>query len=436
MANIDLGNLTRYDGKIKQYTEDKYLSKNTANWQMTNKAGAVTCYPVPDTELEPIVDFSFKEIPPISGDKSPNNPSTINGVMNINVGRCGKNLLVYPYRTNSILFSDLTITANNNGYVNFDGTKITTGRGAFSITNGTFDGGQNSVPCSVELVPGIQYTASLNLANGSISNTNDILLAIIDHDAGVYIATCGIGESVSFTPTHRHFRARLEPASGVVFSDVTVIPRLELSTDITSFELYSGADYTFSLDNTYYGGKVNLATGLMTVTWKGAILNGTEEWAAMDDINGWHPYYPVVENPAETYGRLSTDDLGVNRPMCTHASFTISYGGNINSTQFGMWGAAGRIILFSDKSMTDWKAWLAQQYANDTPVTVVWPTNNPFAVQLDPIRIKSLTALDKNTPRLNTLYTDADSIQVGYQKHPARTAYELENAILALGGGE
>ena len=97
MPVLDLDGLTRYDGHIKDYIG------RFANWQKSEKASAVAIYPVPETVLEPTVDFLFTETPPASGDKGPTNPSTITGVSSVLLSQIGgKNLLAYNFEGLSI----------------------------------------------------------------------------------------------------------------------------------------------------------------------------------------------------------------------------------------------------------------------------------------------------------------------------------------------
>ena len=65
-----------------------YLEASEWNWQKTLKAESVTFVPVPESDLEPVVDFIFTETPPAEGEKGLDNPSTIAGVSSITVTHC------------------------------------------------------------------------------------------------------------------------------------------------------------------------------------------------------------------------------------------------------------------------------------------------------------------------------------------------------------
>ena len=79
-------------------------------------------------------------------------------------------------------------------------------------------------------------------------------------------------------------------------------------------------------------------------------------------------------------------------------------------------------------------AWLHDQYEAGTPVTVAGLLKTPQTVQLTPLQLTALAQKDKYTPRINTLYTDADSIQAVYRKSLIHDEDEKVQAIVALGG--
>lgn len=425
MANIDLGNLTRYDSKIKQYTDDKYLSKNTANWQMTEKAGAVTCYPVPDTELEPIIDFSFKEIPPVSGDKSPSNPSTIEGVNSISLTRCGKNLIDASSLVASNTGRGVTWTSNN-GIVTINRTEIGS-KTAFYNLKGSYN--------NPSLFPAGTYTFARGIGSSNVriglafGNTT-----LWNEDGSVLEKTFTLSSPVF----GRLYYALYQDS---VADSIVTMPQLELGIGSTKFEKGEGNTYTYSLGNTYYGGSVNLATGMMTVMHAYAELDDSyTTWTWESNQHNSTTGLQYTQGYGPSFFGASTKNETVRCSHFAHGSFSADtvVSGLQSTSAIALAGTNGSQLRFavSFETKEEWLNWLAAQKQAGTPVQLVAELATPQLIQLIPQQIKSLSALDKNTPRLNTLYTDADSIQVGYQKHPARTAYEFENAILALGGGE
>jgi len=443
MANIDLGNLTRYDGKIKEYAEDKYLSKNTANWQMTEKAGAVTCYPVPDTELEPIVNFSFKEIPPTSGDKSPTNPSTIEGVSSIDIGVHGKNLFRYN-KTGT--YAQVSVSVDTDGVITLNGTCNAAAGVSVYINDDTYYTPYIPVNTQKYLVAKIEHISGSYTGVNSSNQICNVQLRRRSLETGVdgfewmYILSTD-GNTAIKTWNYPLFNyinnvfvgAILTLIGGVSYNNYKIRVQYEFSDTLTpsNYESPIISSYTLSLGNTYYGGSVNLATGLMTVKYRGIVFTGQENadsFTEAGEVNNSGIYrhcYNITDYLAPR---------GVIDACCTHFNYSATswYSENI------LFYPSNNFINFFTTFPTkvDFMTFLSTQYSNNTPVVVTYILANPYTVQFNSVQIKSLTTLDKNIPRLNTLYTDADSIQVGYQKHPARTSYELENAILALGGGE
>ena len=270
----------------------------TLNWQKSEKADVVAIYPVPETTLEPTVDFMFTETLPIEGEKGPDNPSTIVGV--------------------------------------------------------------KSVSCNV----------------------------------------CE-SEGVYDTP------------------------------------------YSIDLGGTYYGGTVNFATGVLEVTKKYIVLNVV---SASDGINA-DGYVASRAWPGVWGGsNVVNDGLAVceELPYSTapDAGERFYIGSAASNGERPLWcllspsrldfsGAVDPSNPTSAESRTAVYAYLAEH-----PLHIVATLETPQTVTLTPNQILSLAQSDKYTPRLNMVYTDASSVQVGYAKSPIRSEYELTQAIAAIEGSE
>ena len=109
MPYVDHAGLSRFDGKLKDFAFSGFAGLDMANWQKTADAGAVSFSPVPEMPLDPVVSFAFTETGPAEGTKGPDNPSTIAGVTQAKVTRCGKNLCPAPpagvSTVNEVVFS-------------------------------------------------------------------------------------------------------------------------------------------------------------------------------------------------------------------------------------------------------------------------------------------------------------------------------------------
>lgn len=281
MPYISLDNLTQYNERLRDYIDSTFDKLDGANWRKTASAQSVTCYPIPESPLEPEVAFKFAETPPESGTKGPDNPSTITGL--------------------------------------------------------------EAVSCAVCASEGVDET-----------------------------------------------------------------------------------EYSIDLGGTYYGGKVNLATGVLTVTHGRYVFDGTENitsWTALENVG----------RAAFPCGGIEA--LSGGEQACSHLPYTYSWSAdNIHAYVNINDGQNGAILFAPYFTEEDMKSWLASEYANGTPVTLVWPLRQSLTVQLTPVLVRALPATSHYTPRQNTIYTSHESVQVGYAKSACKTSEDLVNAIVALGG--
>jgi len=88
MPYISLDNLTQYNGRLRDYIDGSFDKLDGANWRKTSAGQSVSCWPIPESPLEPEVTFKFSETQPESGTKGPDNPSTIVGVESVSCNVC------------------------------------------------------------------------------------------------------------------------------------------------------------------------------------------------------------------------------------------------------------------------------------------------------------------------------------------------------------
>ena len=375
-----------------------YMEASEWNWQKTKKASMVTFKPVPESDLEPVVDFMFTETPPAEGDKGPDNPSTIAGVSQAKITRCGKNLCpIDKFYIGSS--TGLTVSANTtDGYISISGTAST----SVSIYLRNVSG-KNSVFASNIILRGKTYTFSLS---GDAPSGVALNLFVKATEASAWTARVNVtsGHSRTYTIPATTYDAilRIDIASETTL-DCKCYAQVEEGATSTPFEPYEETDYTIQLGDTYYGGSLDVATGVMTVTYSGMVLDGTENWMA--GATGSYNNYTLAISPnAKSVPRLEN---------CTH--FLAE--GNLSTDTEHFYATGGGVHFFSSKpDLASWKSWLASQSQAGTPVVFTYFID-PFTVQLTPIQIRSLPAIDKYEPRINTIYTDQEAVQVGYQRY-------------------
>ena len=363
---INLDNLARYDMKAKARAEGLYADASAACWQKTSKAGAVTCVPAPETPLEPVVEFLFKETLP-EGTKGPSNPSAFAGVSSVFIRRTDINFLTVPYKrfkieqANVWVSNGLTYTLNTDNTITVSGTATATSYFALFAESG-----------ANECMPSGTYTIK------ATGNSGINLVCYAKNDTILKSATTS---DVSFTldeTTTGRFYYRI--ASGTVLSNYVLTPQV-FYTGVSEDGFSSAPDFsiTLSLPSTYYGGTLDVASGRLTVSHR------------------------MVEPSS---GTVDISD----RPALLPLEYTDTY---------------GRTVTSADGTSLD---------CGTSGGQIVYRLASPYTVQIDPTPIDSLPALDKTSPRINTVYTDAENVQVGYAEHPAYTEELINNAILALGG--
>ena len=421
---ISLENLERYDSKMQEHFASFCASKEDGMWRQTEKAGAVSFWPVGNSPLEGTVDFMFTETPPASGTKSPDNPSTISGISSVKVTRCGDNILPSNRKSNYSGEAG-TFSTDADGYVSY--SAMSDGRAfVYSVCN-----------AQVYLHAGQQYVLHTEVKTAATSSYRTIKI-LDEYNTAVLTASPGDSDnSHTFTPPH-------DGMYGVIYKiyDGTYRFSLYLGSTVASFEPYAGADYTIQLGNTYYGGSIDLATGLMTVTWHYALVDpATMTYQVFLEYVGTN-CAGISINPQSLSGNkgkakgyksaysnrfATTNDstYTVDKEMCytTNGSTGIVF--KMNKSRF----PDGTDFTSIASIAAGFNTWLASN-----PTYVAFKLATPYTVQLTPPQILSLLQPDKYVPRLNTVYSDAEAVQIVYQKNPVRDKFEKVQAIIAQGG--
>ena len=409
MPYLNETGLAYYSEKLKPWIASqpvKTIPSSLNPWTLSDKAGAVTCWPVGGTPLLPTVDFLFTETGPAEGTKGPDNPSTITGVSSVKVTRCGKNLLPIP-AVGTTTINQVGFTVNADGSITVNGT---------ASADADFFISPNKIPTfgKTIFISGCPSGGSLSTYSLHLAVYNGSIVTFVNDDFGSgYLY-------VNANP--RQIIASIRIKSGFTANNLVFYPQIEFSSTATSFESYSGNDYTLPLGNTYYGGSIDLATGVMTVTHAAIKIGDISGFTYRSDFSGcWTPASTL--QPGASY---------TENPVCTHAIFTS--GADFSSATDGVfrWGAGG-----TNKTWWYYKSTATtpeEFYAEYGDAYLAFKIQVPYTVLLTPTQILALPQSDKYTPRLNTIYTDASAVQVGYVKSPIREEYELTQAVVAQGG--
>lgn len=410
MGYLDNKGLERYSWLVR--------NKLAKNDQMTRTVGAATLFPAPETELEPIVDFIFTETPPAEGEKSPSNPSTITGVAQATVTRCGKNLVKTPFYTSSTTtVHGVTFTIDNNA-----GTITVNGRADQDNDARIYFVGGSGKP---RLVGGKSYCFS-GCPSGGSTDTYYMGASMYTVVGGAYIrglgSDTGSGNYWSITEDCT-FSANITIKAGTEVSNLVFRPQVEEGLTVTAFEPYIGNDYTISLGDTYYGGSVNFKTGEMIVAWQGEQLNQFIDINAIysstiacvyNTLNGHEGNISNIQNfmACDKFPPLNGSG-DVEHCRFTGATGISRIGTNfyISKSRLDVSGAADPSSPTNAEWLAAANAWLASN-----PIFVCYRLFTPQTVQLTPVQIFSLAQSDKYVPQINTVYSDQQSVRIGFER--------------------
>ena len=167
----------------------------------------------------------------------------ISDLTSVTVKKCGKNLIPFPYASNTAqTVNGVTYTPNSNGSIVIDGTA--TGQISFEI----FKNSQKPIMLSA----GTYFLSGIPSESGA-SPTTFYMQVYYDGKWGVI--DVGSGGAFTVSDTVALERITLFIKTGVEFTNLAIKPQLEVGTTATEYEQYNGETYTPSADGTVAGVK-------------------------------------------------------------------------------------------------------------------------------------------------------------------------------------
>ena len=366
-----------------------------------------------------------------TGDKGPDNPYAVDGVVPAAVSAAGKNLigLESPYQIASSVegIGSATVERYNNGVtLTMPAASSATWAAErlwWPITAGTYTlqvkmetNDSNFTPTfGVYLKKALTDTAAA-LTTLTASGSKTITVGASGY-IGLYLhLTTDTGNTG--VRTVRYYDIQLEPGNTV-----------------TDYEPYTGTTVTLpTLEPLCGDGTINdeydAATGIETRRWKRVELDGTENWQLDGTIDSskyrMTLVLPDILNPpdSQTVGDVS----------CTHypkltagQTYRLNQGISIAAV------TAGKRLMIYDSTyntndVSGWKSYLAAQKTAGTPVTVVYRLATPEVTQHDPERIVP------PAPVCNA-YADQGDVDVIYNRDINMAFAALETAMKTLLGG-
>lgn len=365
-----------------------------------------------------------------TGDKGPDHPYVVDGVVPAAVSAAGKNLIGMesPYQiASSVVGADsATVERYNNGVTltmpSASSATWAAERLWWPITAGTY-----TLQVKMETNDSA-FTPNLGVyTKKTLTDTAEALTTLTASGSKtIMVGASGyIGLYLHLTMDTGNTGART-----VRYYDI----QLEPGNTVTDYEPYTGATVTLpTLEPLYGDGTVSdeydAATGIETRRWKRMELAGTENWHLSGTVET-SKYRPTL-----VLSDIVTLDSNQVLPdiVCTHYQTQTMYNSYRCTTGVSMDTTASNGMAVYDanydtNSLAAWKAYLAAQKAAGTPVTVVYQLAEPVVTQRDPARVIP------PAPVCN-VYADQGDVDVTYNRDINMAFAALETAMKTLLGG-
>lgn len=355
-----------------------------------------------------------------TGGKAPENPYALSGAEPSKVVVCGKNLLGfedYTYSTNttSRVHAGNEIVIKNIHTSAVSISVILDGQAIGSLFTGTFGAGT--------------YTFSVQFEGAATLTAPRLQLAYSDGT----LVTCNSGQPVTLTHPAAVTGIRCNPTE--VASGVSVTTRLQFEKGPTATEIepYTGAVYPLPALEPLYGlldgtgDEYDAVTGVEIRRTAIKVFDGTEKWELLtSSVYAKYTYSYYLTGTKKADGKS----------VCSHfVNKSAAYSGNVGKPgMFCDHPTTYYKYFVTDKPTVDeWKAWLAEQYAAGTPLTIVYELNTPIVTQHDPQDITQPEAA------MSVLADGGAEMDIRYSRDPGIALLNritaLEAALAALQGG-
>lgn len=184
---------------------------------------------------------------------------------------------------------------------------------------------------------------------------------------------------------------------------------------------------TLSLPTTIYSGTVDAVTGEGQEMWKLITLDGTEGWAVRNTKDTTkHRFYMRILDRNSVSTSSSVADIVSDRYKTVPASLTYTKYNGISADP----GDKKIIDIYdenySERTLDEWKSYLAAQYAAGTPVQICYKLAEP--VPFTAVGAQPILALSG----VNTILTDSNSITVTGRADPIKRITDLEDAVASM----
>ena len=385
----------------------------------------VTCYPVAGYPLG--VKASWEPTQEGTGDPSPDNIRPIKGRDSVTVERCGENLL------------DMSVAAETKN-VTVDGDKIhvvdASGWGeSYIIFDAKFPPGTYTITFNVSIAKAgcaimRTYNADGLTADAEVTVVGNIYYAQFNkYYKGYTIKTANLSSQreIQFTVGNAaYFCVGFSgwlPSNSETEVDIINPMLVPGTTAPTAYSPYTGQTSALTLPATIYGGTVDAVTGEAKSEYLKYTVNGTEEFIFNDRSDGTQYFSATILQIPNVNGI----DESINTELCSHYPIDNPY----MSKTACVWLLNQKVnyLRISDprfSTIEELKSYLADQYAAGTPVQITYKPATP--IPFTATGGAAVPALEG----VNTVITDADSVDVTGRADPIKRITDLEDAVASM----
>lgn len=350
----------------------------------------------------PKLEVAIEPVQEGSGDPSPTNIRPISGWSAVNVNVVGKNKL--NLNTNVTVLSGSVPSAVN----------ITSSEGTATITENYYDRTANKFGWAFDVKANQIYSLSF-----IADSTDTIAIKIYDSNGDVVFNTTASATgtvSRQFTPTESgtlYFYVSISTWGQTINITKAQIEEGSTATEYTPYNPDSET-ITIQLGDTYYGGKLDVVSGVLTVLGVGVDL-GTLTWNTL--ASGRHSAFI-------SDGKFAPTNTDIANALSSQYKITSAVDlPNIDSSFcYGANGVAN--LLINDSRYNGEDATAFKTHMNG--VQLVYELATPTTIQLSPTQVNSLEGVN------NISANSGDIITAEYKRDATTIINELINRIIAL----
>lgn len=346
---------------------------------------------------------------------------------NYSVGTGTEDILIYNSAHNLGIYTDGTVeTINVHGKNLFDSTMTATGFVLDDFGQANSDP-NSSVSDYIKVKPNTQYTLSL------VRTQNQIYTRIITYSADKTFIALKVKDTNTNAGARTYTFTTNSNAEYIRFcfkTDSTDI-QLELGSTATDYTPYfdgGTATAEMLLKVGDYQDVQSILDGVVTRNVGVLVLDGTEDWDYQSQVPSVMTIKSVVF-PADFYSNPNNNVGYCNYYTVVATSTSLS--SVLTSGQMG-WNTIGNIMFKWTESgasgVASFKQFLAAQYANGTPVIVVYPLATPTteSVAGQTLQVQQ----GDNVVEITQAAIDGLEIEAKYQAAVSLTIQEVQDANL------